>query len=116
MLVSFAACGGNSDKSGDAGDSDAVSIVGEWKLVSAESGGQTVDESQLAGLDYSWTFEEGEKANITILGQSTDATYTFEDPTVTFAAPADAYVLKLEGSKLVYDDEATATKLFFEKQ
>jgi ABC-type glycerol-3-phosphate transport system substrate-binding protein len=120
MLFAFAACGGSGDSGSSDSDSSAsgdedVSIVGEWKLVGAEAGGQTVDESQLGGLDYAWTFEEGDKASITIMGQSTDATYTFENNTVTFAEPASGYVLKLDGNQLVYEDEASATTLFFEK-
>jgi hypothetical protein len=118
MVFAFAACGGNggSDSSDSSdGGSEGVSIVGEWKLVGAEAGGQTVDESQLGGLDYAWTFEEGDKASIRIMGQSTDTTYTFENNTVTFAEPASAYVLNLDGKQLIYEDEATATTLFFEK-
>jgi uncharacterized lipoprotein YehR (DUF1307 family) len=121
MVVAFAACGNNGNKSdrsdsNESGGSAAAGVVGEWKLVGAEAAGQTVDESQLGSFDYSWTFEEGDKASINIMGQSVEATYAFEDNTVTFAEPAAAYVLKLDGNQLVYDDEATATKLFFEKQ
>jgi hypothetical protein len=115
MVFAFAACGGSGGSDSSNSGDEAVSIVGEWKLVGAEAGGQTVDESQLSGLDYAWTFEEGDKSSIRIMGQSTETTYTFENNTVTFAEPASAYVLNLDGNQLVYEDEASATTLFFEK-
>jgi uncharacterized lipoprotein YehR (DUF1307 family) len=116
MVFAFAACGSNASGGGDESGGEDVSIVGEWKLVGAEAAGQTLDESQLSSIDYSWTFEEDGKAIINVMGQSTDTTYTFEDNTVTFAEPASAYVLKLDGNQLSYEDEATATTLFFGKQ
>jgi hypothetical protein len=121
MAMSFAACGGG-DKSGggDAEGSGAADtgVVGEWKLVSAEVGGQEAGEDVLAGFDYKFTFADDDKASLSVMGQSySDVKYTFDGSSVTFDDPAlSVMTLKMDGSRLVYEDTTAGTKLFFEKQ
>jgi hypothetical protein len=111
LVLAFTACGGGGDEGGDAG------VVGEWKLTSAEAGGQTLGEDMLGSFQYSFTFGDDGKASVSAMGQSYDGVaYKLDGDTVTFDDPSvQAITLKLDGGKLVFEEATTGTKLFFEK-
>jgi len=111
LTVALGACGGSADKEEDTG------VVGTWKLTGGEAAGTEITEDQLGAFDYSFTFGDDGSAQVSVMGQSYDTKYTFESDTVTFEdATLAAMTLKKDGDKLVFEETASGTSLFFEKQ
>jgi hypothetical protein len=116
VLAVFAlvACSGGSGGSG--AESADAGVTGDWKLTKAEVGGVEVGGDQLGAYQYTFSLKDGGKASISVMGQSYETDYTFENDEVSFADQAlSAMKLKKEGSQLVYDDATSGAKLYFEK-
>jgi hypothetical protein len=113
LIAVMSGCGGSGGSDSD--DASDAGIEGVWKLISVEAGGVKVGEDQLGAYDYNFEFKADSKASVSVMGQSYDTTYTFENDKVTFGDDAlTALSLVKDGNKLTLDQDGSVME--FEKQ